>query len=284
MNNEISIDALPPAQIAEKAVQAGLKKAQVDLLSLFLLSILGGAFIAIGAIFATSVTAGTKDAIPVGITKLLSGLAFTPGLILVVVGGAELFTGNALMLMAFVNGKISLFQLLRNWLVVYAGNFVGALATAIIVFIAKHYTQGAGAVGLNALMLGEAKSSLDFGQAVALGMMCNALVCMAVWMCFGARSTTDKILSIIPPIAAFVAAGFEHSVANMYYIPEAILINTYGDPAFFTAIKHSPADFAHLTWANLFLVNLLPVTIGNIIGGAVMVGLIYWSIYLRKVG
>ncbi|NLF79283.1 MAG: formate transporter FocA [Chloroflexi bacterium] len=282
MSTEISLDALVPAQMADKAVQVGIKKSQTDTASLLVLAILAGAFIALGAVFATSVTAGTAGELPFGIIKLITGLSFTLGLILVIVGGAELFTGNNLITMAYASGKVTMSGLLRNWVIVYAGNFVGAIATAVLLFLTKQYMQGGGAVGLNALNVGEAKTSLDFGQAVALGIMCNALVCMAVWLCYGARSTTDKILSIIPPIAAFVAAGFEHSVANMYYIPVALLIKNQGDSAFFTAIGKAPGDFANLTWENFFVANLLPVTIGNIIGGAVMVGLIYWFIYLRK--
>jgi formate/nitrite transporter FocA (FNT family) len=135
---------------------------------------------------------------------------------------------------------------------------------------------------LAALNAGEAKTSLVFAQAVVLGIFCNALVCMAVWMCYSARSTIDKILAIVPPIAAFVAAGFEHSIANMYFIPIAMFIKQLGSPTFFEAIQKTPADFPHLTWSNFFLVNLLPVTIGNIIGGVLMVGLMYWFIYLSK--
>lgn len=282
MSNEIGLDALLPAQMADKAVQVGVKKAQADALSLFVLGILAGAFIALGAVFATTVSAGAAGELPFGIIKLVTGLAFTLGLILVIVGGAELFTGNNLITMAYASGKVSLSQLLRNWGIVYAGNFVGSVATAVIVFLGKQYMQGGGAVGLNALNIGEAKTNLDFVQAVALGIMCNALVCMAVWLCFSARSATDKILAIIPPIAAFVAAGFEHSVANMYFIPVALLIKNEGDSSFFTMINKVPEDFSHLTWGNFFIDNLLPVTIGNIIGGAVMVGLVYWFIYLRK--
>jgi formate/nitrite transporter len=166
--------------------------------------------------------------------------------------------------------------------VVYLGNFVGAVLTAFLMFLTRQYTFGGGSVGLAALNIGEAKTSLVFTQALVLGIFCNALVCMAVWMCFSARSTIDKILAIVPPIAAFVAAGFEHSIANMYFIPVAMFIKQMGTPAFFEAINKTPADFPHLTWSNLLLVNLLPVTIGNIIGGVMMVGLMYWFIYLSK--
>jgi formate transporter len=280
MSAEINFDAFPPPGMAAKAEGVGVKKAGLDLLTMFALAILAGAFIGVGAIFATTVLAGTST-LPYGVARLLGGLAFTTGLILVVVGGAELFTGNNLIIMAFASRKVSLGGLLRNWGIVYVGNFVGSIVTAYIMFLSKQYSFGSGAIGLTALNIGESKTNLGFIQAVALGIMCNALVCMAVWLCFSARSTTDKILSIIPPIAAFVAAGFEHSVANMYFIPVALFVKDMGDPKFFEVIKKTAADFPHLTWGNFFIANLLPVTIGNIIGGAGMVGLVYWFAYLR---
>ncbi|MBN1426752.1 MAG: formate transporter FocA [Anaerolineae bacterium] len=290
----INFDAVLPPAMATKAEDLGVKKASLPSLNMFLLAILAGAFIAVGAVFATTISAGgmtVKDAagaaafstgLPYGVTRLLTGLVFSTGLILVVVGGAELFTGNNLIMMAFASKKVSLGGLLRNWGIVYLGNFVGSVATAYIVFLGKQYGFGGGAIGLTALNIGNAKCDLGFIQAVALGIMCNALVCMAVWLCYSARTTTDKILAIIPPISCFVAAGFEHSVANMYFIPVALLIKDFGDPAFFQAIGKTAADFSHLTWGNFFFANLLPVTIGNIIGGAVMVGLVYWFVYLHK--
>ncbi len=293
MSAEFNVDALVPADMAVKAEAVGIKKASMPFWNMFVLAVLAGAFIAMGAIFATTIGAGSmavKDAagaaafstgLPYGVTRLLMGLVFTLGLILVVVGGAELFTGNNLILMAFMNGKVTFSQLMRNWGIVYLGNFVGSVLTAIVMFFSKQYTFGGGSIGLTALNIGEAKSGLDFIQAIALGIMCNALVCMAVWLCFSARSTTDKILAIIPPIAGFVAAGFEHSVANMYFIPVALFIKSWGDPKFFEAIGKTAENFPNLTWGNFFVSNLLPVTIGNIIGGAVMVGAVYWFVYLR---
>ncbi len=293
MNGEFSIDPLLPADMATKAEAVGIKKASMPFWNSFALAVLAGAFIALGAIFATTVSAGSmsvKDAsgalafgtgLPYGVTRLLAGLVFTLGLILVIVGGAELFTGNNLITMAFMNKKVSLAHLLRNWVIVYAGNFVGSLITAVIMFYSKQYTFGAGSIGLTALNIGESKVSLEFVQAIALGIMCNAMVCMAVWLCFSARSTTDKILAIIPPIAGFVAAGFEHSVANMYFIPVALFIKAGGDPKFFEAIGKTAENFPNLTWGNFFVNNLIPVTIGNIIGGGIMVGLVYWFVFLR---
>ena len=289
---QISFDALMPADMAAKAEGVGVKKANLALPQMFMLAVLAGAFIAMGAIFATTVLAGGitvkagadtafTSGLPYGWNRFLGGLVFTVGLILVVIGGAELFTGNNLITMAWASGKVTLVQLLRNWGVVYVGNFVGSVLTAFIMFLSKQYLFGSGAIGATVLSIGESKTALEFIPAIALGIFCNALVCMAVWMCFGARSVGDKILAIIPPIAAFVAAGFEHSVANMYFIPVALFIKNMGDANFFETIKKVPADFPHLTWGNFFIANLLPVTIGNIIGGAVMVGLVYWFAYLR---
>lgn len=286
MSDQISFDALIPPAMADKAEAVGVKKANLEWIEMFFLAVLAGAFIGLGAIFCTTVLAGTGS-LPYGIQRLLGGLVFTLGLILVVVGGAELFTGNNLIVMAFASGKVTLSAVMRNWVIVYAGNFVGSLLTAYIMFLSKQYTFGNGVIGLTALNIANSKVGLDFVQAIALGMMCNALVCMAVWLSFSARSTTDKIMAIIPPIAAFVAAGFEHSIANMYFIPMALMIKAGAAPSFW----QSPAlvdagktveSYANLTWGNFFVANLLPVTIGNIIGGAVMVGLIYWFVYQRK--
>jgi formate/nitrite transporter len=279
--SEFNIDALLPAEMAAKAEATGIRKAAMPLAIMFALSMLAGAFISAGAFFSTTVVAGAADALPYGVTRLLAGFAFCLGLIMVVVAGAELFTGNNLIIMAWADRKVSTAKLLRNWAIVWVGNFVGAALTAGLMFASRQYTFGGGAVGAAALSAANAKSGLDFFQAIALGVLCNALVCIAVWLCYSARSTTDKILSIIFPITAFVAAGFEHSVANMYYIPMGLLIKNFAPETFWTAIKHVPTDYANLTVTNMFANNLIPVTIGNVIGGAVMVGLVYWFAYLR---
>ena len=247
-------------------------------LDVFVLAVLAGAFIALGAAFATTVGSGGGD-VPYGVLRLLVGLAFTLGLILVVVAGAELFTGNNLIVMAWASRRVSSGQLARNWALVYAGNFVGAFATAVLVFLARQYTFGNGEVGVTALTIASTKTSLGFGQAIVLGALCNALVCLAVWLTYGAHTTADKILAVIPPIAAFVALGFEHSVANMYFIPIALLIET--DDAWVNATAGVP-DLSGLTWNSFLVDNLIPVTIGNVIGGAVMVGVVYWFVYLRR--
>jgi formate transporter len=292
MSTEIRIDALLPAEMATRAEYIGVRKAEMPAFTTFALAILAGAFIALGAIFATTITSGgipIKDAsgaliystgLPYGFNRMLSGLVFCLGLILVIVGGAELFTGNNLIVMAWASGKVSTRALLRNWGLVYLGNFVGSIGTALMVLIGKQYAFGGGAIGLTALNIAKSKVELGFAQAIALGVLCNVLVCLAVWMTFSARTTIDKIAAIIFPIAGFVAAGFEHSIANMYFIPIGLLIKNYAGSDFWQSIGKTPADYTSLTWTG-FLGNLVPVTIGNIIGGAILVAAIYWMIFLR---
>ena len=273
----VGLDALPPREMARKAEQVGVTKAGLDVATLFALAVLAGAFIAMGAVFATTATAGGGD-LPYGVSRILAGLTFSLGLILVVVAGAELFTGNNLIVMAWASRRVSTLWLLRNWTIVYLGNFVGALATAALLYAGQQYELGGGQVGVQAVSIAATKTGYGWWQALVLGMFCNALVCMAVWLCYSARSTADKVLAIIPPIAAFVAAGFEHSVANMYFIPYGLFVKS--DDAFM-ANQQAVPDLSDLTWGDFLWANLLPVTIGNIVGGAVMVGFIYWFIYLR---
>ena len=276
-----SFDALMPPEMAGKAENVGVTKSNLNWFRMFALSILAGAFIAMGAVFSTTATTG-GSVMPYGVTRVLGGFTFSLGLILVVIAGAELFTGNNLIVMAWASHKVTTSQLLRNWIIVYIGNFIGSFATAYLMFLTQQYEFSKGAVGLNALTIANTKTGLEFIPAVALGIFCNALVCLAVWLCMSARTTTDRVLAIVPPITAFVAAGFEHSIANMYFIPIGLFIKSGANAAFWENIGKTAADFPNLTWSNFFIVNLLPVTIGNIIGGAVMVGLVYWSIYLRK--
>jgi formate/nitrite transporter len=279
MSQEFSIDALMPQEMAEKAEAIGVRKAELAFWPLFALAMLAGAFIALGAMFSTTTAAGSA-VLPYGVARLLIGLTFCVGLILVVVACAELFTGNNLIVMAWASRKVSTLALLRNWVIVYIGNFVGSLGTAVLVFLSKQYTFGSGSVGEYTLKVAASKLHYGFIQAVALGILCNALVCLAVWLTFSARSTAGKILAIIFPITAFVAASFEHSVANMYFVPYALFIKVF-DPAFVTGLADKVPDLSTLTWGNFLLKNLLPVTIGNIIGGAGLVALMYWFVYLR---
>ncbi|MBT3389636.1 MAG: formate transporter FocA [Chloroflexi bacterium] len=277
--NELRIDALLPTEIARRAEYIGVRKTEISTMRIFALALLAGAFIAMGAVFQTTVATGTEGQFPYGVTKLLVGLVFSLGLVLVVIGGAELFAGSNLIVMAWASGKISAKALLRNWLIVYLGNFVGAVSTALLVFLSKQYIFSDGGVGITALNIANSKVELEFIPALVLGILCNALVCLAVWLTFSARSVIDKIAAIIFPISAFVAAGFEHSVANMYFVPMGLFIKNL-DPAFYYS---TGLALPNLTWGAFFIKNLLPVTIGNIIGGSLFVAGIYWVIFLREI-
>jgi formate transporter len=276
-----TLDALLPAEMARKAEATGVAKAGMDATRLLVLAVLAGAFIGLGAMAATTLWTGTAGVMPFGIARMLGGLVFALGLILVVLGGAELFTGDNLMVMAWAGRRITLIALLRAWTIVFVGNLIGAVATAALVFLAGHHLLADGAVGATALAIGRAKMELPFMRAFFLGVLCNVLVCLAVWLCYGAHSTTDKLLAILFPITAFVAAGFEHSVANMYFVPQAMLILWAAPESFWAAAGLYPAAFAGLTPGGLAM-NLIPVTLGNMVGGGVLVGLVYWFVYLRR--
>lgn len=270
------MDALLPAEMAVKAEDLGVRKVSLPAATTLVLAVLAGAFIAAGAALSTTAIAGGQ--LPYGLGRLLAGVTFSLGLVAVVVGGAELFTGNNLMVMAWLSGKVTARQLLRSWLLVYAGNLAGALATAALVVAGGHHRMGGGAVGVALVATAAAKSRLDLQQAVVLGVLANALVCLAVWLSYSARSTTDRVLAVVPPVTAFVACGFEHSVANMYFIPAALLARANG---FGPGAAPAASDLAALSWRGFVFDNLLPVTAGNILGGALLVGATYWFVYLR---
>ncbi len=255
------MDALLPPELARKAEEVGVAKASLGALPTLLLAVLAGAFIGLGALFMTVATAGSVP--PSGPDTLLGGLAFSLGLILVVVAGAELFTGNNLIVMAWASRRVPTPRLLRNWTLVYTGNFIGAAATALLVSWTRTPEIMQGAVARRMLAITRAKGDLLFREAFISGMLANALVCLAVWLTYSARTTTDRILAIVFPITAFVAAGFEHSIANMYFFPASMLV--HGTPG----------------WETFLLGNLLPVTLGNILGGAGLVGIVYWVVYVR---
>jgi formate transporter len=278
---EVRVDALLPPEMAAKAAEIGVRKAGLGVVPMFVLAVLAGAFIALGAAFATTVSAGAAGIVPYGFTRLVAGLAFSLGLILVIVGGAELFTGNNLLAMAWASRWISSAAVLRNWGIVYIGNLVGAVGTAVLVVAAGQYAFGGGSVGAVALATAATKVGYGPAQAFVLGILCNGLVCLAVWLTYSARTTGGRILAIVPPIAAFVAMGFEHSVANMYFIPVGMLIRAVAPASFWASIDAAPADYAALDWAGL-LGNLVPVTLGNIVGGTILVGAVYWLVYLRS--
>jgi formate transporter len=274
---KITAEDYSPPEVAQKAESVGVTKGTRDILSTTLLGILAGVFIGLGAMFCTVVT--TDSGLGFGLTKLLGGLSFCLGLILVVMAGAELFTGNCLIVMSWMSGRTSLTKLLRNWGLVYFANLLGALSLAGLMFYTYQWAFSGYGVGANALLIANAKVNLSFSSALVRGILCNALVCLAVWLCFSARTVTGKILSILFPITAFVAAGFEHSIANMYFIPMGILLSS--QPAVLSASGVTAGGLANLTWAG-FVSNLVPVTIGNIIGGGILIGAVYWLAYLGR--
>jgi formate/nitrite transporter len=239
--------------------------------------VLAGAFIALGGIFA--IVASTGSELGFGPTKVLAGTVFSLGLILVVVAGAELFTGNILVAMAWTSGNVSTKQILRNWVLVYVGNFIGAFLTALLVYWSGIWKADQNAVGLTAVKIASAKCDISFFEAIFRGIMCNALVCLAVWLCQSGRSTMDKIFATIWPIAAFVAVGFEHSVANMFFLPFGIFLRADSD--FSSHFGLHDSSLLKVEWGDVWS-NLLPVTIGNIIGGTLLVAGVYWLVYLRK--
>ena len=277
-NPHNGLDALLPAEIARRAEQIGAAKTRLDWPSLAALAVLGGAFIGLGGMFATTVLAGVEGA--AGPVRALAGLVFALGLVLVVVGGAELFTGNNLMVMAWASGKVRLMEMLRAWAIVWIGNFIGAVGTAALVFLAGQPLLGDGAGAVTALQIAAVKTGLPLFRAFFLGILCNVLVCLAVWLSYGARGTADKILAVLFPVAAFVTAGFEHSVANMYFVPLGFLLAAFG-PDWLVANGPGAEAAAALSWGG-FARNLAAVTLGNIIGGGVLVGAVYWFIYLRR--
>ncbi|MEK7423360.1 MAG: formate/nitrite family transporter [Actinomycetota bacterium] len=274
-----AFDALLPAEMAHKAETVGVVKAALPLRRLIPLGVLAGAFIALGAHFFIVVTAGTGLA--PGVSRLLGGLVFSLGLILVVVSGAELFTGNTLIVIACANRRVRLRAVLRNWGVVYVANFVGAAATSCLVVWSGRFEAGDGSMGKRALDVALAKSGLPFFDAFVSGLLANALVCLAVWMSMSARSLTDRVFAIVPPVTAFVAAGFEHSIANMYFFPAALLHRAWAGDSFWKNTETTSAAYDDITWGGFALHNLVPVTLGNLVGGAVLVGLVYWFVYLR---
>jgi formate transporter len=280
MTKPSRIDALLPPETALACEAAGAAKAGRDEVALLVLGLLAGAFIALGAVFMTVVLTGAGE-LPWGVARLLAGTVFSLGLVLVIVGGAELFTGDSLMIVACASRRITVGALLRAWSLVYIGNIVGAVGTAALVFLAGQHGFAGGAVGKTALAVASSKAALPTVQLFFLAVLCNVLVCLAVWMSFSARSTADKVMVIVPPVAAFVAAGFEHSIANMYLLPYGLAIKAWAGPEFWTAIGQSAAAYSELSVASA-LHNIIVATLGNLVGGSLMVGAIYWFVYLRR--
>ncbi|HEX2494791.1 MAG TPA: formate/nitrite transporter family protein [Steroidobacter sp.] len=254
MSDIYGLDAYSPRQIAERVNDYCIVKAHLPLLTVSLLGVLAGAFVGLGALMFTLVA--SDAGLGFAAIRLLGGLSFSLGLILVTVAGAELFTGNNMLAMAWATGCVSTREVLRNWIVVCATNFVGAAALAVLVWLSGHADLNNGAIGQTAIKIAVTKAGLSPVEAFFRGVLCNVLVCMAVWMALAGRSVTDKAVAIVFPITAFVAAGFEHSIASMYFFPLAMLLG------------------APLGWAD-FARNIAPVIAGNIVGGSILVALVY---------
>jgi formate/nitrite transporter len=274
----INFDDFMPAEMAKRVEAASIRKANLNFLSLLALAVLAGAFIAFGAEFYTIVTFDSN--LSVGLTRFIGGICFSVGLILVIVAGAELFTGNNLIIMGVASRTVTFKQLFKNWGVSYFGNFAGAVIIVLVMYFTNQWKLKDALLGANAVMIAATKVNLTFLEGFTRGMLCNALVCLAVWLSFSARTVVSKISAVILPITAFVASGFEHSIANMYFIPYGMMLKN--NPKVLVALeKLSPnIDLSHLNFLGLFG-NLLSVTIGNIVGGTFVVGLVYWFIIVR---
>lgn len=267
MTEIFGVDAFSPAEVAERVEGVGVRKARLPFLQLFALGVLAGGFIGLGALYFTLVTSDIRLGFAAG--RLLGGLVFSLGLILVVVAGAELFTGNNLLVMAWAGRRITTPELARNWSLTFVANFAGAAGLAVLVALSGHGRLNSGAIALQAATIAAVKGSLPFWEAFFRGVLCNMLVCLAVWLAMAGRSVTDKIMAILFPISAFVAAGFEHSVANMYFLAAGFLLRAQVPPG--PAVPDVPLSG--------FVANLVPVTLGNIVGGGLLVALVYFVIY-----
>lgn len=269
-----NLNAYSPAEIKEAVEKVGIKKANLPVLTSLMLAVIAGGSIGLGALYYTVVV--SDAGLSFAAARVMGGLVFSLGLVIVIVGGAELFTGNNLIVMAWASGDVSTSQMLRNWVVVYFGNLIGAIGLAVLILLSHHLDMNGGRVGLSILSTAAAKIQPDAMTLFFKGVLCNLLVCLAVWLAYAGRSVTDKIVALILPISAFIAAGFEHCVANMYFLPLAwLMVRTGNVPPDFDASAITMAGIIH---------NLVPVTLGNIVGGAGLVGAMYWTIYRTAFG
>ncbi|MGG6135424.1 formate transporter FocA [Pantoea allii] len=280
MKADNPFNLLLPAAMAKVAEDAGVYKATKHPLTTTFLAFTAGMFISIAFVFYITATTGSGE-MAYGMAKLIGGICFSLGLILVVVCGADLFTSTVLIVVAKASGRITWGQLARNWINVYLGNLAGALFFVTLMWFSGEHMVANGAWGLNVLQTADHKMHHTFIEAVCLGILANLMVCLAVWMSYSGRILTDKSLIMILPVAMFVACGFEHSIANMFLIPFAIIIRDFSGPEFWQAAGTTAAQFPALSVKNFIFDNLIPVTLGNIIGGGLLVGLTYWVIYLR---
>jgi formate/nitrite transporter len=268
-----------PEEIAQNYIEIGRKKAEMPALKQFILGILAGAFIAFAS---QGANAAIHTISSVGLAKALAGALFSAGLMMVIVAGAELFTGNCLIVISYNEHRSSLADLLKNWFFVYTGNFVGAMIVVFLILKSGQLGFSNGLLGGFTIKMAVYKTELTFGNAFFMGILCNWLVCTAVWMAAGARDMAGKILAIFFPIWLFITSGFEHSVANMYYIPAGILAKPTRNLYRLPFPRSRPEKIAALDWGSFVISNLIPVTLGNIVGGAIFVGAVYWFVYLYK--
>jgi formate transporter len=269
-----NLQAYSPAEIKEAVEKVGVKKANLPFLASFMLAVVAGGGVGFGALYYTIVASDVTYSFAT--VRIVGGFVFTLGLALILVGGAELFTGNNLIVMAWASGKVSTQTMLRNWAIVWFGNFIGAIGLIVLVFFSHHLDMNDGRIGLSVLNTAAGKIRPDMVTLFFKGLLCNVLVCAAVWLAYAGRSVTDKMVAVILPVSAFIAAGFEHCVANMYFLPLAwLLVQTGHLPANFDASPITISGIVH---------NLVPVTLGNIVGGAGLVGAVYWTIYRAAFG
>ena len=269
---------LAPGGIAKAIVGVGKAKTSLSVMQMVILGILAGAFIGFGSELATMVSFDMSKFLGVGFTKFIFGSVFSVGLILVVIAGAELFTGNSLIFVSVLSGDVKFGKLLNNWFWVYVANFIGSLLLVWIMYATGLWKTGDLGVGAKALAIANGKVNLAWGAAFARAIGCNWLVCLAVWLAVASKDVVGKIFAIYFPIMAFVASGFEHSIANMYFIPMGILLKNNADVV---AAAGLSGKLANLTWGGFFVDNLIPVTLGNIVGGALFVSALYWAVYLK---
>ena len=280
MSNDKLVDSFSPAQMTQIAEEIGNYKVNKHPSSTILSAIIAGVFISIAFVFYITVTTGTAT-VAFGLAKLVGGICFSLGLMLVVCCGSDLFTSTVLTILPRMTHKISWTKMIRNWIFVYIGNFIGAILFVTIIWFSGQYMVANGLWGLNVLQTADHKLHHTFIEAVCLGLLANLMVCLAAWMSYAGRSLLDKMLIMVLPVAMFVASGFEHSIANMFMIPMGIVIKNFASPEFWTAVGVSADTFSSLTVEHFVLNNLIPVTIGNILGG-LAVALPYWALYLRK--
>lgn len=272
--------AYSPSQTAAIVENKAVVRAKLRVTQTFALSIMAGIFVALGAQFATFVT--SDSTLHFGLTSLIAGVVFSLGLILVETAGAELFTGNNLNILGYLSNRITIWELLRTWVIVYTGNFIGSLLMVCCMYKTHQFEFFHNMVGAKALLIAHKKVNLSFTEALTRGVLCNALVCLNAWLCYSGKNLSDKVLSVIFPIGGFVASGFEHCVANMYFIPMGLMLRKNPDVvAAAEKMAGKSLDLSFLTWKGFLVNNLFPVTMGNFVGGVILVGIVFWFIYLR---